>query len=230
MSSKGFSRRLYNNAYVICTLCGERRARRACPALGNQICPVCCGTKRLVQIQCPSGCAYLAAAREHPPAATVRQHQRDFGLVVQFMRDFNQRQSQLFFLVNTFLQRYNPPEMQALIDDDVAGAAAALAATFETASRGVIYEHRPASLPADRLATALKPVLMEAGKNGGSAFERDAAVVLRRIEEAARQVRSPDPSNRRAFFDLLARVVRSADDSPPAPDASTPTPSRILIP
>lgn len=228
MSSKGFSRQLYNNAYVICTLCGERRARRACPALGNQICPVCCGTKRVVQIQCPSDCAYLASAREHPPAATVRQHQRDFGLVVQFMRDFNQRQSQLFFLVNTFLQRYNPPEMQALIDDDVAEAAAALAATFETASRGVIYEHRPASLPADRLATALKPVLAEAGRNGGSAFERDAAVVLRRIEEAARQVRAADPSNRRALFDLLARVVRSADDSPPAPDVSTP--SRILIP
>ena len=37
-------------------------------------------------------------------------------------------------------------------------------ATFETASRGVIYEHRPASLPAERLATALKPVLAEAGR------------------------------------------------------------------
>lgn len=230
MSSRGFSKRLYNIASVICPLCGERRARRACPALGKQICPVCCGTKRLVQIQCPSDCAYLATAREHPPAATVRQHQRDVGLVVQFMRDLNQRQSQLFFLVNTFLQQYTPPEVQPLIDDDVAEAAAALAATFETALRGVIYEHRPASLPADRLATALKPVLLDAGENGGSAFERDAAVVLRRIEEAARQVRSADPSNRRAFFDLLARVVRPTDDRRAPSDASPPTPSRILIP
>src|SRR4029079_6022625 len=58
---------LYNNAHVICPLCGVRRARRGCPALGKQICAVCCGTKRLVEIQCPSDCAYLATAREHPP-------------------------------------------------------------------------------------------------------------------------------------------------------------------
>ena len=105
------------------------------------------------------------------------------------MRDLSERQSQLFFLINSFLQRYEPPELQPLVDDDVVEAAAALAGTFETAARGVIYEHRPAALPADRLATALKPVLAEAGKRGGSAFERDAAVVLRRIEEAARESR-----------------------------------------
>src|SRR6185436_15038482 len=125
---------------VVCPLCGARRARRGCPALGKQICAVCCGTKRLTQIQCPSDCAYLATAREHPPAAAVRQQQRDLGLLVQFMRDFNQRQSQLFFLIATFLARYEAPEFQPLIDDDVGEAAAALASTFETAARGVIYE------------------------------------------------------------------------------------------
>ena len=69
------------------------------------------------------------------------------------MRDLNERQSQLFFLIahvsRPLSSRRN---CSALIDDDVAEAAAALAATFETASRGVIYEHRPASLPAERLA------------------------------------------------------------------------------
>ena len=32
------------------------------------------------------------------------------------------------------------------IDDDVAEATAAMAATYETAARGVLYEHRPQSL------------------------------------------------------------------------------------
>ena len=196
---------------MICPLCGQRKARRACPALGKQICAVCCGTKRLVQIQCPSDCAYLATAREHPPAAAVRQQQRDVGLLVQFMRDLNQRQSQLFFLVNSFLVRYQPPGLQALIDDDVAEAAAALAATIETSVRGVIYEHRPASLPAERLMSALKPLLAEAGQNGGTPAERDAAVVMRRIVEAAREVRATDAGNRRAFLDLLGRVIRKTD-------------------
>jgi hypothetical protein len=203
---------------VVCPLCGSRRARRACPAIGKQICAVCCGTKRLVEIQCPSDCVYLATAREHPPAAILRRQQRDVELLVRFMRDLNQRQSELFFLIDAFLLRYHPPELQPLIDDDVIEAAAALAATSETATRGVIYEHRPPSPPAERLATALKPLLARAGQNGGTPFERDAAVVLRRIEEAAREARAIDRDNRRAFLDLLARVIPESgeQEAPPA--------------
>ncbi len=173
---------------------------------------MCCGTKRLVQITCPSDCAWLVSAREHPPAAIVRQQQRDIGLLVQFMRDFSERQSRLFFLVTTFLVGYQPPELHTLIDDDVAEAMGALAATFETASRGLIYDHRPASVLAERLTTALKPVLAEAGQGVGSSFERDAAVVLRRLEEAVRNVRALDRANRQAFLDLLRRVITTTPD------------------
>jgi hypothetical protein len=190
---------------------------------------VCCGTKRLTQIQCPSDCAYLASAREHPPAVAVRQQQRDVGRLVHLMRDFNERQSQLLFLVATFLTRYESPELQPLIDEDVAEAAAALAATFETASRGVIYEHRPASLPAERLVTRLKPVLAEAGGGGGSSFERDAAVVLRRVDEAVRELRAIEHDNRRAFLDLIGRLISKASDA--AEDAPRPAGEpRLIVP
>jgi hypothetical protein len=141
----------------------------------------------------------------------VRQQQRDLGLLMQFMRDCTERQSQLFFLVSTFLVRYEPPELHAIIDDDVAQAVSALASTYETASRGVIYEHRPASLQAERLASALKPVLAEAGQNGGSPFERDAAAVLRRIGEAVNSLKEQDPGHHRVFLDLLGRVIRQTD-------------------
>jgi hypothetical protein len=120
-----------------------------------------------VEIACPSDCTWLASAREHPPAVSVRQQQHDVSRLVHFVRDFSQRQSQLFFLIGAFLRTYQAPELQPLHDGDVAEAAAALAATFETAARGVIYEHRPASLPAERLTTALKPLLAEAGKGAG---------------------------------------------------------------
>ncbi len=123
-----------------------------------------------MQIACPSDCAWLASAREHPPAVAVRQQQRDAGVLVQVMRDFNERQSQLFLLISTFLVRYEAPELQPVIDDDVAEAMAALAATFETSARGVIYEHRPASLPAERLVGGLKPLLIEAGRGSGTPF------------------------------------------------------------
>ena len=191
---------------------------------------MCCGSKRLTQIQCPPDCIYLASAREHPPAAAVRRHQRDLSLVVQFMRDLSERQTQIFFLVASFLLKYQPPELQPLIDDDVAEAAAAMAATLETSVRGVIYEHRPASLPADRLMTALKPMLSQAGERGGSAFERDTAVVLRRIEEAARGARDNDESNRRAFLDLLDRVLKKSGDEQEGSAPAEPEASRLIVP
>ena len=119
------------------------------------------------------------------------------------MRDLGERQSQLFLVINRFLQRYESPELQPLVDDDLVDALAALAGTYETAARGVIYVYRPAALTADRLATALTPVIAEAGKHGGSAFDRDAAVVLRRVEETVRQRKEAEPSNRRAYLDVL---------------------------
>ena len=214
---------------MVCPLCGQRKARRACPALGHQICAICCGTKRLTEIRCPSDCAYLATAREHPPAALVRQQQRDFGMLVQFTRDFNEQQSQLFLMACAFLARYEPPELLQLLDDDIGAAAAALASTFETAARGVIYEHRPASPPAERLAAALKPLLLEAGRQGGTAFERDAAVVLRRIEEGVRELRVIAPDDRRGFLELVGRVIRKMDATAESdrPEREAP---RLIIP
>jgi len=217
---------------VVCPLCGIRRARRRCPAVGQQICAVCCGTKRLTQIACPNDCPWLVSAREHPAAAVVRQQQRDIGLLMQMMRDFDQRQSQLFLMVCTFLKKYPSSELQPLVDDDVAEAMAALASTYETAARGLIYEHRPPSLPAERLVGALRPVLANAGEGGGSAFERDVAVVLRRAEQAVRDVRAADPGNRRAFIDFLIRVVvrRPPGEEGEAGGQPAAEPSRLIIP
>src|SRR3982751_5717464 len=126
MNSACFAARLYNTAQVICPLCETRRGRRGCPALGTQICAVCCGTKRLAEIACPADCAYLATAREHPPAVAVRQQQRDIDLLAHGLRDLSERQSQLFFLISQFLQRYEPPELQRLVDEDVVDAVTAL--------------------------------------------------------------------------------------------------------
>jgi hypothetical protein len=211
---------------MICRLCGVRKARRGCPALGEPICAVCCGTKRLVEIRCPSDCPWLASAREHPAAAVMRQQQRDVAIFVQATRDLSEGQSQLLLFVLTFLSRYQPAELDRLADGDVAEATRALAATYETAARGVIYEHRPASLPAERLMTALKAAIVEAGRTG-SAFERDAAVVLKRVGEAVAAVQA-EQDDGRPFLDLLARVM-AAERSEPAPRDHPPA-SRLIVP
>jgi hypothetical protein len=168
----------------------------------------------------------LASARDHPAAIVVRQQQHDVGLLVQFVNEFSERQSQLFMLISTFLVRYQPPELQAPTDDDVAEAATALGRTLETAARGVIYDHRPASLPAERLVAALKPVLAEAGRGAGTAFERDAAIVLRRLADAVAETRATDQQNRRAFLDLLRRVIATPDSEP----HGEPKPPPLIVP
>ena len=174
---------------------------------------------------------YLAAAREHPAAATLRQQQQDYTVFVKAFADFNRRQAQLFLAINTVIARYEPPELQAVVDDDVIEASAALAATYETASRGVIYEHRASTLSAERLGVAIRAMLTEVAGAGGSAFERDVAVVLRRIEQTARTARGSSGGRSRDYFKLLDRVLSSRDEAPGAepsnPDKGAP---RLILP
>lgn len=188
---------------------------------------MCCGTKRLVEIRCPSDCPYLATARDHPPAAILRRNQHDVSFLIEAMRDLNEQQSSLFLVLGTFLTRYRGSELQPVIDEDVAAAARSLAATLETAARGVIYEHRPDSLPAERLAGELKRLLAEAGKDRGAPFDRDAAVVLRRLEQAVESIRPADPASRSPFLELLGRMMRRDDSSIEGRETSPP---RLIVP
>lgn len=48
-----------------CTYCKEKRGKRLCPALKDQICPVCCGTHRMIRIQCPPDCPHLKSGETY---------------------------------------------------------------------------------------------------------------------------------------------------------------------
>lgn len=198
-----------------CAVCGQRKAKRACPALRQEICAVCCGTKRLVEIRCPADCAHLAAARQHPAAAVRRQHESDLRALMGALGPLNEGQLQLFFLVQSYLLKAPPPGTPRPVDREVVDAATAVAATLETASRGVIFEHPAETVNGQRLAAELRAVLGEAGKGGGSRFEREAAAVLRAVARAAGEPAGKEPSSR-AYLELVGRVLREgAPDVPP---------------
>ncbi len=217
-----------------CPVCGQRKARRACPALKQLICPLCCGTKRLTEIACPSDCGYLATARSHPPAVAVRYHQLVGRRISHFARDLNDQQLQLFLTLNAFLAAHPGDGLHPLIDDDVAEGMDALAGTYETAARGVIYEHQPASRTAERLVRDLKPMLVEARRGFVSSFETQAAVVLRRIADSVRELRREEPGNRRVYIDLARTVARVTAEATEAGEIDTPTTSanapRLIVP
>ena len=211
-----------------CPLCGHRKARRQCPALGQSICSVCCGKKRLVEIACTSSCVHLAAAREHPAAATRRQQERDVALLLPSIRHLTERQHQLFFLFQTVIVRHTPEGLARLVDSDVADAAAAVASTLETAARGVIYEHSAQSRPAQRLASEFKGILEEMREHGAAVYDREAALVLRAIEQGAREVGAGA-----APTDYLELVARLLHVNRAAAGQAVPEPSRhssIVLP
>src|SRR5262245_25956546 len=193
---------------MACPVCDQRKARRACPALGQTICTVCCATKRLVEINCPPDCAHLAAAREHPAAVVKRQQERDVAMLLPTIRELTERQYQLFFFLQTAIARHTPDGFARLNDDDVATAAGALAATFETAARGVIYEHAPDSPVAGRLANDLRTMLEDMRKQGAKVFDHEIAVVLRAIENGARETRRQSDGDPNAYLTLMGRLLQ----------------------
>ena len=218
-----------------CPACGHRKGRRECPALGQLICAVCCGTKRVVEIQCPATCGYLTSAREHPAAVVRRQQERDVAMLLPTIRHLTERQYQLFFLFQTLVARHVPEGFARLVDDDVADAAGTFAATLETASRGVIYEHPPGSVLAQRLVVAMKAMLAQVKEQGATVYDREAAIVLRAIELGAREIRKVSPLPRAeprggdtAYLELVGRLLqvnRAAEAS-----AAPPTASSLILP
>jgi len=193
-----------------CPLCRERAQRRFCPAKGARICPVCCGTKRLTEIACPPDCPFLASSRAHPPASVRRQHERDTASMAAMLEGLDERQQQLCWLVLQPVLAFADPFLTPT-DADVAEAAAALAATYETAGKGLIYEHRAGSLVGQRLGADIRRVLAEAGIDSSRTLERDAAVVLRRVEAAARAAGRQGSAGPASLLEAVRRVSREAE-------------------
>lgn len=212
---------------MVCSSCGRGKARRQCPALGRQICPLCCGTKRLVEIQCPSDCTYLASSREHPAAVVRRQQDRDVARLLPSIGHLTERQYQLFFLFHSAIAQHRPDGFGRLVDADAVDAAASLAATLETAARGVIYDHVPASVPAQSLMAALKALLARIREQGGTVYDREAAIALRALEQGGRSVPAAGEGDR-AYLDLMGRLLQSSGPSESAAAAPAPASSLIL--
>jgi hypothetical protein len=209
-----------------CSSCGQRKGRRECPALGATICAICCGTKRLVEIRCPPSCSHLATAREHPAAVVKRQHERDLALLLPTISHLTERQHQLFFLVHSIVARHEPDALSRLLDKDVADAAGAVASTLETAGRGVLYEHTPASLPAQRLAREITAAIAEIRELGTKIYDGELAITLRAIERGATDLHKQQQVEDTAYLSLIGRLLQFGGQPP---GEETPTPASSLI-
>jgi hypothetical protein len=124
-----------------CPLCSARAAKRYCPAKDFQICAVCCGTKREIEIDCPSSCAHLKASRSYEAAKPIV----DTALankVARYDANFVKKYNHVLDRMNEIVVETRS-SLPWLVDLDVIEVYKALAATMRTLSSGIYYESVP---------------------------------------------------------------------------------------
>jgi len=121
-----------------------------------------------------------------------------------------ERQHQLALLVHGFL-RDDRPDAPDMRDDDVRHAARALAETYETASRGIIYEHSAGTPSAERLGAEIRTLIESQRAEGLRLTDSEVALVIRGIETGAREAGSVLPGEKTAYLELLKRVLRAPE-------------------
>ncbi len=187
----------------ICPICNKRRAERYCPAMGEKICAIDCGTEREVTIDCPTSCAYLIAAhrweQSHPkPLAESEFPFPDVSLPPDLIHTHQHVLSSFGFTVLIYAV-----DQRSLTDSDVFAAVQALAETRRTLFSGIYYEKPPEIPVAAGLYAALAKFVEDEKEarrrtSGFSTIERHrdfpAAGVLSPLRAHALQWAAPHSS------------------------------------
>lgn len=192
-----------------CPLCESRRAKRACPALGRSICPVCCGRKRLVEIECPEDCVYLTGANAPAWDGRASQQRRDAQRLLPAFEGLARDQGALLSQVLSGLVALRRTHRD--LDDHVLLATLeAMRRTAETERSGILYEHSPDDLRAQGLMRDVAALFETRDAEGRRATldERDRLPILSGLVEALRGSVS-EGAGSTAFLDAVTRVARA---------------------
>lgn len=150
---------------MICPICKKRKAQRYCPAIGDKICAVCCGTEREVSMNCPLHCPYLIAAHRYEEESfKVREHAEIPFADVYVPPDLIHERETFAIGICATLARF-AAKHPLLSDADILAVLSALAETARTAASGIYYEKRPDDSLRRDLYTGLANFLSELRKH-----------------------------------------------------------------
>ena len=127
---------------MACPICEKRKAKRFCPARGENICSVCCGTEREVTIDCPSDCPHLVASREYDFERFGNDWSKAPFSETRIPTSFVTYQTKLILSLSYQVCAF-ARDHRELVDSDVSAALIALAEAYRTLSRGIYYEKPP---------------------------------------------------------------------------------------
>jgi hypothetical protein len=190
-----------------CPLCRERKGRRPCPARGAAICSPCCGSKRLVEIDCPGDCPYLTGA--HAPAWEGRETERlrDGRRVAPHVDGLSEPQQRLFLMGLAGIAEMGRARHD-LTDALLAQALEAARKTLETRERGLLYDHPVEDFRAQGVLHDLRAVFERRDDEGRAVApdDRDLLPALRGLEAAVRGTLR-EQGGTTAFLETAARFA-----------------------
>jgi len=164
---------------VTCPICEKRKCARFCPAKGETICAVCCGTGREVTIDCTPDCSHLIAAHRYED-----EHRRSLPpdtplLDVNLPSDVIHTQQQVMAAFAFTIAKFCAAQRDAT-DSDVLAGIQALAETYKTLRSGIYYEKPPqARLPRElyaALTSFIAEVKQQQAERGNSSALKDSDI------------------------------------------------------
>ena len=200
-----------------CVLCGKRKARRPCPAKNASICPLCCGEKRVLELNCPETCEYLKTGREHESA----EFSKKFGMQDPMQREKNRRiltENQDVIAHLEYVIAQQRLLSRDLSDTDVSAAVGILLDAYRTEDKGVLYDKSSDDLRVENLRRELRDVIEdyrnpEGEKDAGIVDPQSSRLLLRHAIECLEFLRSmieiysKDVRTPGRYVDFLARMT-----------------------
>jgi hypothetical protein len=200
-----------------CVVCDKRKAKRPCPAKGASICPLCCGEKRVLELNCPETCEYLKIGREHESA--------EFGKKLWSQDKLKQDKSRRILAeyqdVVAHLEYIIAQQRllsRDLSDNDVSSAINILLDNYRTEDKGILYEKNSDDLRVETLRLELRDVI-EAYRNPekeneqGIVDPKHSRLLLQNAIECLEFLQSmidlytKDPRSSSSYVDFLARMT-----------------------
>lgn len=143
-----------------CILCDQRKGKRFCPAKNTSICAQCCGEKRVIEIDCPSDCAYLHLGQAYQSSKkySAQLRQEEDPTKRRKLYETNQAFGPVFDKIEQSIINYSA-SLKTLTDEHILEAVTLLKATYRTEQKGIIYEHASSNPLVQALVRDLKEAL-----------------------------------------------------------------------
>ena len=144
-----------------CVLCDKRKPKRYCPAKRTSICPVCCGEKRGVEINCPLDCQYYVEGQKHHQQKMMHQRIKKEGARSYVRKaELYKHNPELFArLERAFVGVFRADK--SLTNKDLVSGLDLAKKTLETEKKGLLYQHQSGNKYADEVSNHVLSIVSE---------------------------------------------------------------------